>query len=162
MRAGDVIIQVDGRDIDRQGDISRALRSREAGDEITVRVMREGSEMSFDVTLEERSHSRHGMFVMPDMDFSFDFDFGDFAMDLSDLSDLGNAYGFSWVDEDCCEFSTEDMEEIQRSVREAMEEAREATREAQERMRKAVSEELEQRELQRRVIEEKAKSGYEI
>ena len=52
IRAGDVIIEVDGDPVDDHGDISRILADREAGP-VDVRVVREGEERTLSVELEE-------------------------------------------------------------------------------------------------------------
>jgi membrane-associated protease RseP (regulator of RpoE activity) len=58
MKAGDVIVSVDGEEIERIGDISRALRDHEPGDTVDVKVVREGSERTLKVELDERSEPR--------------------------------------------------------------------------------------------------------
>ncbi len=52
MRAGDVIIAIDGGDVDDPGDVGRLLYDRDAGP-VEVRVMRDGSERTLTVELEE-------------------------------------------------------------------------------------------------------------
>lgn len=67
LKAGDVIVSVDGNEIGRVGDISRALNDREAGDTVDVKVLRDGSERTLKVELEEREspRMRHRSFVFP-------------------------------------------------------------------------------------------------
>jgi S1-C subfamily serine protease len=49
---GDVIVEIDGRPILRFEDLAGYIDSRRVGDRISVKVVREGREMTFDVTLE--------------------------------------------------------------------------------------------------------------
>ena len=53
LRAGDVIVEIAGEEIEDPGDVLGALRDREAGP-VTVRVVRDGEERNFTVELEER------------------------------------------------------------------------------------------------------------
>jgi serine protease Do len=52
LRAGDVVLEVDGRKIRGSGDISRSLRDK-WGETVPVAVMRSGKRMEIPVTLEE-------------------------------------------------------------------------------------------------------------
>ncbi len=53
LRAGDVVVKVDGKSIEGIGDIASALSEHEAGDKVTIEVIRDGSRESLDVTLED-------------------------------------------------------------------------------------------------------------
>jgi len=59
LKAGDVIISVAGSEIERVGDIARALEEHKPGDTVDVKVLRDGSERTVRVELEE--HPEHGM-----------------------------------------------------------------------------------------------------
>ena len=61
LRAGDLILSVDGHDVGSPGEIRRALGEREAGDRVPVLVLRDGAETSFDVTV-EKAPGRHRSF----------------------------------------------------------------------------------------------------
>jgi serine protease Do len=50
---GDVIIALDGRPVERVGQLQRLIASYEPGDRVTVDVIRYGEELSFDVRLAE-------------------------------------------------------------------------------------------------------------
>lgn len=68
LEAGDVIIAVGGEEVSDAGDIGRALRDRDAGDRVAVRIVRDGSERTIDVEIEERPAPRvrrRGSFVVP-------------------------------------------------------------------------------------------------
>ncbi len=54
IRTGDVIIEVDGKQVRRVGDISSALRARSTGDAVSVVVIRDGGRKTVEVTLKER------------------------------------------------------------------------------------------------------------
>ena len=60
LRAGDIIIEVGDKGIDDVGDIGRALRDNDAGDNVEVKVVRNGSERTLDVKLDERPGARRG------------------------------------------------------------------------------------------------------
>ncbi|HEU5180034.1 MAG TPA: PDZ domain-containing protein [Candidatus Polarisedimenticolia bacterium] len=66
LRAGDVIIAVDGKGIAAQGDIGSALSDREPGDTVAVKIVRDGVEKTIDVEVAERpEHKRHGSLMAP-------------------------------------------------------------------------------------------------
>jgi hypothetical protein len=74
LRAGDVIIAVDGKGISDQGDIASALEDRQPGDKVQVRIVRDGVERTVDLQIAERPGSRqHGGIFVPDGD-EMDFD----------------------------------------------------------------------------------------
>ncbi|HEY3176014.1 MAG TPA: PDZ domain-containing protein [Candidatus Polarisedimenticolia bacterium] len=58
IRAGDIIISVDGKDVDNIGDIGRALGDRDEGDKVSVSVIRDGSEKTIDVKVSDRPGRR--------------------------------------------------------------------------------------------------------
>ncbi len=66
LRAGDVIIAVDGKGIAEQGDIGSALSDREPGDSVAVKIVRDGVEKTINVEVAERpEHKRHGSLMTP-------------------------------------------------------------------------------------------------
>jgi predicted metalloprotease with PDZ domain len=60
LRAGDVILALQGKAVADPGDLIEGLRELKAGDRVTLRVVREGAEQTFDVTLEERPEGELG------------------------------------------------------------------------------------------------------
>lgn len=54
LKKNDVIIAVDGKPIDDADDLTEAISAHADGDEITVRIVRDGSEQDVKVTLESR------------------------------------------------------------------------------------------------------------
>jgi C-terminal processing protease CtpA/Prc len=65
MRAGDVIVKVNDREIDTASRLRRVLSTYDAGEEIRIETIREGSRRTFSVQLEERSVSE---FYLPDIE----------------------------------------------------------------------------------------------
>ncbi len=66
LKAGDVIIAVDGENIERTGDLSRAFMKKKEGD-VTLTIIRNRSQQQIRVTPEEVK----GMIEMPDWDDGF-------------------------------------------------------------------------------------------
>lgn len=58
LRAGDVILAIGDRDIKGTGGLSRVVRSHEPGDEVPLRILREGKRKTIKVTLGEREKRR--------------------------------------------------------------------------------------------------------
>lgn len=54
IEAGDVVVEVDGTDVDGTGGVIGAIRGHQPGDIVTVTVERDGATERFDVTLAER------------------------------------------------------------------------------------------------------------
>ena len=54
IRDGDIIVTLDGDEIDSVTDLSRTLRSYAAGDTVTVQVWRKGQYLNIDVLLDEK------------------------------------------------------------------------------------------------------------
>jgi serine protease Do len=61
IRAGDVITQVNGREVNDASDLVRATRDAQPGAALDVRVMREKKEVDLKVTLPERDEARPGV-----------------------------------------------------------------------------------------------------
>jgi len=51
---GDVLVEIDGRDVGGNQDVTDIIRSHQPGDRITITVERQGRRQSFDVTLRKR------------------------------------------------------------------------------------------------------------
>ena len=73
LRAGDVIISVDGKPVTNRGDIGSALMEKEPGDTVEVRIVRDGAQKTINVEVAERStpKARHGELALPDDDSVF-------------------------------------------------------------------------------------------
>jgi len=54
LKAGDILIEFDGKKIDNLYDFTYALRSHKPGDKVSVTVMRGEEKITRDVTLETR------------------------------------------------------------------------------------------------------------
>ena len=53
-RGGDIIVAVDGREVDDMADVSRAVSSRAVGDPLSLTVLRDGARVTVRVTLADR------------------------------------------------------------------------------------------------------------
>jgi len=85
LKAGDVIVAVDGKGIAGRSDIGEALGDREPGDRVAVKVIRDGVEKTLDVEVAERHTPRpprRGALALPG---------GDGALWLEDDDDDGDA-----------------------------------------------------------------------
>lgn len=58
VKAGDVVLVFDGKEIRVGDDLRRAVRDAEAGREVVLRVQREGKPLDLSVTLEDRERER--------------------------------------------------------------------------------------------------------
>jgi putative serine protease PepD len=54
LRAGDVIVRIDGKSVDEPDDVSDAVAARRPGDEIEIEVIRDGESRTITVELEKR------------------------------------------------------------------------------------------------------------
>ncbi len=105
MRAGDVIVAVDGKGISDRSDIAQALADRQPGDKVPVKIVRDGSEKTLEVEIGERPGAhRHGAFVVPE----------DEQPDLERLQELSNG-----VAEEVRNRMEEAREELKRAAKEA-------------------------------------------
>lgn len=67
IKAGDIIVNIGGYDVDAMSDISRVLRKFKAGDTTTITVYRNGREVNLSITLDEKPQSNnHAPTVTPD------------------------------------------------------------------------------------------------
>lgn len=60
LEAGDVVLGIDGREIDSAGDVRRILRSYEEGEAMTLTIMRDGSELQVSGSVEDQARLRRG------------------------------------------------------------------------------------------------------
>jgi len=58
LKAGDVLMAVNGTTVERASDVGRALRDVPAGGKVELRVMRDRKELTLDTTLPERDRNR--------------------------------------------------------------------------------------------------------
>ena len=133
IRAGDVIVKVDGQAIEDVGDIGRALSEHEAGDKVPVEVIRDGARETVDVTLQEslmKRPRRGSFFNMPGIKI------GPRALVALPEIDTGD------IDVDI------DVDEISREVDEAVRKAMEEVRRELEGIQEKIRLELKQREDQ--------------
>lgn len=79
VEVGDVITAVDGKRVRWSGDVSRGVRSRKAGDTVTVDVVRGGASRKLTVTVEERRE-------------------GERSIDLGDGKDTLRRHPWTWRD----------------------------------------------------------------
>lgn len=71
LKAGDVIVSIDGKDVDGPSDIRKAVGDKEKGDKITLNVLRERKETEMAVQVEETPKdlfSAPNAIPMPDVD----------------------------------------------------------------------------------------------
>lgn len=54
LQRGDVMVQMDGEDINNNGDLLRVLAERQSGDTVTATYYRNGEQRETDLTLAER------------------------------------------------------------------------------------------------------------
>ncbi|UCG61209.1 MAG: PDZ domain-containing protein [Candidatus Zixiibacteriota bacterium] len=117
LKAGDVIIAVDGDKVWDFEDVMDAVTDKDEGETLTVTVMREKSEQSFDVTVEEREDDWEHSFRWYDSDHDFSSPRIIMHGDLFD-DDLSGFYFDSEDFEDDMEELAEDMEELEEELRE--------------------------------------------
>ena len=51
LQAGDVILAIDGREVEEQRDVGRILRSYEGGEEVSFSVIRKGQQITVEGTI---------------------------------------------------------------------------------------------------------------
>jgi len=152
LRAGDVIISVDGKGIVDRGDIGQALADKEPGDTVAVRIVRDGSEKTLDVEIAERPapKARHGAMMRSEEPFMEDNDGDDHDHD------------FEMIEEGLPEDSRIEIERalrqaheamsrqgIQRQIEVAVEQAREAVAQHRQEIQKEIERAMKQSELAR-------------
>lgn len=157
LRAGDVIIAVDGKGISNRGDIGAALADKEPGDTVAVKIVRDGNEKTLDVEVEERPtpKARHGMFYVPDEDKAFWLD--EDEADEEDLEDVHEHEMDEVPDNSRFQLDMERaMRQAQRAMRNSLAPNREMQREIQRAMKAA--QEMAQVDVQRQIQQELARA----
>ena len=68
---GDVIVGIEGRSVTEPDDVGQAIDGKRPGDRVKVRVLRDGKEREFDVTLGTRPQSTGGPATTDPVDPAF-------------------------------------------------------------------------------------------
>jgi len=126
LRAGDVIIAADGKEVSDRGDFREALADHEPGDKVSLRIVRDGSEKTVDVEIARREGPgmRHGsMFLPEDKEIQIE----SFGKETSEEIHKALEQAMKEVEQTKME-----REDLRRQIREAMKQAREAVRQATE------------------------------
>jgi PDZ domain-containing protein len=170
LRAGDVIISVDGKGIASRGDIGAALADKEPGDTVVVKIVRDGSEKTLNVEVAERPtpKARHGELLLPgdDKTFWLDEDEGEDLEDDHD-HDMDAVPDNSRIQleieralreaKNAMKNSVEHNQDIQRELRQAMKQAQvaqlDAQRQIEQEMERANISTLTQKEEIRRQVQ---------
>lgn len=101
LKAGDVIVSVNGDEVNSSGDVSKIISGHEKGDKIDIGVVRKGAKKSFTAVLDEREMDANWYGLTPDNnvlrfyggdklnapDFDFEFDPEDFNFQFEGLDD---------------------------------------------------------------------------
>lgn len=126
LKAGDVIIKVDGEEVDKLSDVKEAVSDKDEGDKIELSVLRNKNQIEFALEVEESPEDfRHleNVFMIPDFDD-----------DIITLPNLPKMKGLFRGDFD---FDVPDMSELQEELEELeeeLEELREELKELQEKL----------------------------
>jgi hypothetical protein len=83
IRVGDIITAIDGEDASSSSDVARRIRRKEDGETAEIQILRDGSSLELNATIEERERSEVdlGNLFLEDCDeFEFDFDFDEEAV----------------------------------------------------------------------------------
>jgi S1-C subfamily serine protease len=123
LKAGDVIVSIDGKPVKSPSDVQKAIRKKDKGDKATIGILREKKNMEMAVEIEERSAFSFDMpdIVIPDVPGLDNFDFhylpkmkglyhGDFDDDIPSMEGL--------------EESMKQLQEQMQKLQEQMEEMR--------------------------------------
>ncbi len=153
LRAGDVVINVDGKDVSDRGDIHEALDDHEAGDRVPIKIIRDGSERTLEVEIAERPtpKARRGALALPAdedskgrviiIDRDGDADEEDLDVEAipgPDREQINEQFHRAMEQ---ARLSQVDSEQIQRQVREAMDQVRLSqisSKEVQQQVREAM------------------------
>lgn len=113
LKAGDVVVEADGEDIDDTGDLVEVISQKEEGDKVKLTVMRDRSSRSFEVEVEESEAWSSS-------------DWGDFAK-VKILSDKLKKPETFWFQKESSDLEAE-MEELKEELEELKEELEEIRR----------------------------------
>ena len=92
LKAGDVVLSVDGKDIDGPGDLRRAIRKHDPEESIEIEFQRDGSSRTVTATLAKNKDFGSMFFVPEDVD-DLDLDFG-FGLDDLEHFEMPDIEGF--------------------------------------------------------------------
>lgn len=92
LRVGDILTEIDGKQIERPSALIFALRGREEGDDIALQVWRDGSPLELTAKLQKRTGPHFqtlgpGLHFLPELDFNFE------GFDPQNLPKLENLEG---------------------------------------------------------------------
>lgn len=117
LRAGDVILKVDGEEIDDAGDVHEAMADTEPEQEIEVAILRKGKKKTVKVTLGEAPERSISVHTAPfDEDFDFDFPAG-MPHGMSGRHDLHKMLMINDDEEDLAEVRAE-LEQLRAELQE--------------------------------------------
>ncbi|HEV8376102.1 MAG TPA: PDZ domain-containing protein, partial [Candidatus Polarisedimenticolia bacterium] len=161
LRAGDVIIAVDGKGIADRGDISQALEDKEPGDQVTVKIVRDGSEKTLEVEVAERPgpKGRRGSLALPGGEEGSFFEDNDDDHDFEALEPEGLPEDSRIEIEKALRQAHEAMShqdiqrrvEIEKAMEEVMKHRHEIQRQIQQAMRQTELARIDQAEVGRQV-----------
>jgi hypothetical protein len=142
LKAGDVIVKIDGGKIWDFEDVSDVVEESEEGDKLSVTVMRDRKEASFDVEVEEREGHSH------DRTFHWYTDDNDFTFHVPNIRGYSHGYYF-----DAEDFEDE-MEDFEEEMKELQEELKDLEWETNEDIRYELQKELEELKDELRELED--------
>lgn len=141
LKAGDVIVSIDGEPVGDASDVRNLIRDYEKGDQIDIAIIRDHRADRFTAELEEREQLffGHGAIVGPDMaklnmpklhglfkgnymdDFEFDFDSEEFEREMAKLAEELSKLKFEFKDLEELGFDREElrreMEQLRRELK---------------------------------------------
>ncbi|HUU46227.1 MAG TPA: PDZ domain-containing protein [Acidobacteriota bacterium] len=120
LKAGDVIVKMDGKRVDDVSEIREAIQDKDEDEKIEVTVLRDGSEKSFDVGIEE-SYTWSGVGTPKAHSFSW--------------TTHGHDSNDDWDDEDWTEDYRDAMRDYRDSYKESRDDWRKELREAMKELR---------------------------
>jgi len=122
LKAGDVIIEIDGQDVEDPGDVQESVRNTEQGDELEIAVLRNKSEKKFRLEVAEAPDNFYSIpnIITPDFDDDFLF--------------LPRTKGLFRGNFDNDYFDAQDMKEWREQVKEEIKELRKELKELKEKL----------------------------
>jgi C-terminal processing protease CtpA/Prc len=123
LKAGDVIIAVDGESVAETGELQEIITDKEEGDEVTVAYIRKGEKGKVVVEVTEESFGLKN-FTLPDFNFS-----------MPDLSGLKNLDHFYFGDDDHEYFDAEEYKEQMKQLKKELKELGKELRELKSKLK---------------------------
>lgn len=96
LKEDDVIIGINETAITSEKQLKEVIREYKPGDQVTVKYLRNGAELTKEITLGESKGHR---IIMNDFDFNFDFDKEDFQEQLKKLEDIDFDFDFEFEED---------------------------------------------------------------